>query len=320
MALRPFAKHQKRKADDDETPSAADEFAQFFSNDPRPEEPAADEAAVAPIEQAAPAVTMTEPSVAGWYPDSKEPGLMRYWDGFHLTGQTMRVDPARTAAPEATSAASPVATPGPAVAQPPSAADLLAPEPKVPLLGSQLLPSATHTTAPVPPQASVPARPEPADATVDEPVAARPAGTPPASVVTPAAAPATPPLARMTSPAGPPAAEPTSDGWAERTEQAVARAQASGTPEAWEEAAQAAAVVAEMALTMQVAADVRRTADRLAETAEEAKRKAEEAEELAAEAQRSVQKTAQAAKEAADARGCGLPGRHRRQAEGRAGR
>ena len=41
MALRPFAKHQKRKADDAETPSAADEFAQFFSNDPRPDEPVA---------------------------------------------------------------------------------------------------------------------------------------------------------------------------------------------------------------------------------------------------------------------------------------
>ena len=48
----------------------------------------------------------------------------------------------------------------------------------------------------------------------------------------------------MTSPRAPPAAEAASDSWAERTEQAIVRAQASGTPEAWEEAAQAAAVVA----------------------------------------------------------------------------
>jgi methyl-accepting chemotaxis protein len=103
----------------------------------------------------------------------------------------------------------------------------------------------------------------------------------------------------MTSPVAPSGPEP-ADSWAERTEQAVLRAQAAGTPEAWQEAAQAATVVSELALTMQVAADVRRSAGQLDEAAEEARRRAEEAGELAAEAQRTVQKTAQAAKEAAD--------------------
>jgi hypothetical protein len=27
----------------------------------------------------------------GWYPDADNPGLMRYWDGFHLTGQVLHV-------------------------------------------------------------------------------------------------------------------------------------------------------------------------------------------------------------------------------------
>jgi len=303
MALRPFAKHQKRKADDAETPSAADEFAQFFSNDPRPDEPVA-EAPPTPIEQPAPAMTMTEPSAAGWYPDSKDPGLMRYWDGFHLTGQTMRVDPARTAPPEAAVPGAAAAAPAPAPT--PSATELLAPgQAKTPLLGAQLLPSATEGTTHGQPPASAPIRPEPSDATVDEPVAPRPAGEPPVSPgapsVTPSIAPSTPTMARMASPVAPATVESASVSWAERTERAVARAQVSGTPEAWEEAAQAAAVVSEMALTMQVAAEVRLSAQRLAEAAEEAKRKAEEAEELAVEAQGSVQKTAQAAKEAADA-------------------
>jgi len=322
MALRPFAKHQKRKADDDTTPSAADEFAQFFSNDPRPDPPM-DETSAAPAEPPAPTVTMSEHSAAGWYPDSQDPGLMRYWDGFHLTGQTMRVDPARPAAAESGQAAATVATPEPTVAPSPSVTELLAPDqPKVPLLGSQLLSSAVES-APVQEQASSPDRPEPSDAQLDVPVASRedggspvapvPTAAPvataapaapvtPGSPVAPADSPAAPSIARMTSPAVPSAPEPEpTDSWAERTERAVARAQVAGTPEAWQEAAQAAAVVSEMALTMQVAADVRQSTKQLDKVAEESQRRAEEAEELAAEAQRAVTKTAQAAKEAADA-------------------
>jgi hypothetical protein len=335
MALRPFAKHPKRKVedDDDTTPSAADEFAQFFSNDPRPDEPTADEAPSAPAEHSAPTVTMKEHSAAGWYPDSKDPGLMRYWDGFHLTGQTMRVDPARPpAASDSGEETAGVAASGPAPAPASSAADLLAPDrAKPPLLGSHLLPSAVDSTAEQE-SASDPVQPEPEDAHVDTPVAAGEVGQRPASPMAPttpvasaaAAAPTTPiapttpaaPLApaspdpspsaptfaRIKTPVAEPVApQPTANSWAERTEQAVARALALDTPEAWQEAAEAAAVVSEMALTMQVAADVRQSAEQLEEAAEEALRRAEEAEDLTAEAQRAVQKTAQAAREAAEA-------------------
>ncbi len=307
MALRPFAKHQKRKADDDTTPSAADEFAQFFSNDPRPDEPLMDEGQPPPVEQPAPAVTMTEASAAGWYPDSDDPGLMRYWDGFHLTGQTMRVDPPRPATPEAGQARTAVAPGEPSVAQASSAADLLAlHQPKPPLLGSQLLSSTTDDAVP-PPPASAPVEPEPSEAQVDVPVATEQGDEPPANADNPTVAPApapapvAPSMTRLTSPVAPAAPKPAGDSWAVRTEQAVVKAQAVGTPEAWQEAARAAAVVSEMALTMQVAADVRQSAGQLEEAAEEAKRKAEEAGERAAQAQTAVQETARAARQAADA-------------------
>ncbi len=34
---------------------------------------------------------MKDPGDPGWYPDATTPGLMRYWDGFHLTGQILHV-------------------------------------------------------------------------------------------------------------------------------------------------------------------------------------------------------------------------------------
>ena len=46
----------------------------------------------------------------GWYPDAAEPGLMRYWDGFHMTGQTVRLNPPPPApTPQADSPLSPTA-------------------------------------------------------------------------------------------------------------------------------------------------------------------------------------------------------------------
>ena len=101
MALRPFGRNQKKKAEEDTSPNATDEFAQFFSNDPRTDEPSTQKTAGSwTSDPPSPTVTMEEQSAAGWYPDTKDPGLMRYWDGFHLTGQTMRVGPERPAAPE----------------------------------------------------------------------------------------------------------------------------------------------------------------------------------------------------------------------------
>ena len=47
MPLRPFGRNQKKKADEDTSPNATDEFAQFFSSDPR-SEPSAQQPAISP--------------------------------------------------------------------------------------------------------------------------------------------------------------------------------------------------------------------------------------------------------------------------------
>ncbi len=347
MALRPFARHQKRKADDETTPSAADEFAQFFSNDPRPDDAPDTGATAPPAEAAAPAVSMEEQSSAGWYPDTKDPGLMRYWDGFHLTGQTMRVGPPPVVAepseeppapaPDPVIPATAVIPPNPSGPPARYATDLLAPDvPAAPLLGSRLLTdTATEKAAAVPPSPPTPTfQPmvgtpaadkavtpvEEGDVPEVTPVATAPIATaPPAPPASPAVATAgtadgggdeahDPPTASEPAVQAPPTPEPTTvtttdhtDSWAERTEKAVTKAQATGTPEAWQEAARAAAVVSEMAQTMQTAADIRQSAEQLEQAAEDAQRRADEALEAAAEAERAVQESARAAREAADA-------------------
>ncbi len=102
MALRPFARHPKSGGEEEEeeetTPEATNEVDQFFSNDRRRR---ADHPADGPPPAEstdAPAVTADEPAEvigelgsSGWYPDANDPGLMRYWDGFHLTGQVVHV-------------------------------------------------------------------------------------------------------------------------------------------------------------------------------------------------------------------------------------
>ena len=391
MALRPFGRNQKKKADENTSPNATDEFAQFFSNDPRTDEPSAQTPEVSwTPDLPSPAVTMEEQSAAGWYPDTKDPGLMRYWDGFHLTGQTMRVGPERPAAPEPVDEG-PAAAPGPEEGPPPvatqpgagasarSATDLLAPDvPKVPLLGGGSLPAMTGAGDAAPSQAlpagaagtdvSSPSDGEPAKADLDSgaglaapeapasppapPAHAAPASAPPAPApappapapappapapAPPAPAPAPAPPAPAPAPAPPapaaaapapgasasaasaapaPAAPTPADSgtesdtdkdtdeishWAERTEQAVARAEATGTPEAWHEAAEAAAVVSEMAQTMQAAADIQKSAQELDRAAREAQLSADDAEKAVTEAKRTVERTARSAREAAEA-------------------
>jgi hypothetical protein len=334
---RPFAR--KQKADEDTAPSAADEFAQFFSNDPRPDDPTDDTPAASPAEQPAPAVSMEEQSAAGWYPDTKDPGLMRYWDGFHLTGQTMRVGPPPADAPEPgteqpvagpeSSTGQPTVAPEPSKGQPtdapepsegvratavippnPSgpparyATDLLAPD--LPLLGSRLLPGAEKDpgATPVQSQDSAPVPLGPSTPQEDVPVAEDEESGPEATSPDEAEGTGASGRGSVASPPPEPPVDTTVDqtnNWAERTEQAVTKAQATGTPEAWQEAARAASVVSEMAQTMRAAADIRQSAEQMDQAAEDAQRKADEAEEAAAEAQRAVQETAKAAREAAEA-------------------
>jgi hypothetical protein len=93
MALRPVSDSAKHDSAGSGKPGELDAVAKLIANDSQPETSPAD-----------PPVTMIEPTgqaeqapkhtVAGWYPDDSDPTLLRYWDGHHLTGQTMRVDPA----------------------------------------------------------------------------------------------------------------------------------------------------------------------------------------------------------------------------------
>src|ERR1700728_3857166 len=109
MALRPFTRNPKKSEEDEETaPSDTSDALEFFSATPRPADPpaAAPQAADPQADDAAdadapkrmsvpklPAVALPEDAEPGWYHDEADPGLMRYWDGFHLTGQSMRVEP-----------------------------------------------------------------------------------------------------------------------------------------------------------------------------------------------------------------------------------
>jgi len=74
------------------------------------------------------------------------------------------------------------------------------------------------------------------------------------------------------------------DNWAKEAESAVARARVVGTPAAWQEAADAAVVLSEMAKTMQAAADAKQTAERTAQAAQEAAEAAKTAAKTAATA------------------------------------
>jgi hypothetical protein len=110
----------------------------------------------------------------------------------------------------------------------------------------------------------------------------------------------TPPATRAKSARNQGAAEEATS-WAEQTERAVTKAQALGTPEAWQEAARVAAVVAEVAQTMQAAADATQLAGQTAKEAEDAAERAQAAARKVSDARRSAERTAKAAQEAAEA-------------------
>ena len=89
------------------------------------------------------------------------------------------------------------------------------------------------------------------------------------------------------------------DTWVGLTERAVAKAHAVGTFAAWQNAAQAAGVVAEMAQTMRVTAHAHQIAEQLAQEAKVAAQHAQAAMKAAADATRTAEQTAQAAQVAA---------------------
>ncbi len=89
------------------------------------------------------------------------------------------------------------------------------------------------------------------------------------------------------------------ENWVEKTEKAVARARAAGTSTAWQEASRAAAVVSDMAQTMQVLTHVQQIAENMDRLAADAAQKAETAGETAADAMRAADQATAAAKDAA---------------------
>jgi hypothetical protein len=95
MALRPFARHPKsgeEEVEDGTAPDETNEVDQFFSNERRHHaDPPADEPQAVETAAEAPAEVIGDLGSSGWYPDARDPGLMRYWDGFHLTGQVLHV-------------------------------------------------------------------------------------------------------------------------------------------------------------------------------------------------------------------------------------
>ena len=271
-------------------------------------------------------ISLPDQKKPGWYADKVDSGLMRYWDGFHFTGQAKRISAPASSVGEVDATTEPTPVP----------ADL-------PSIRSE--PEATNLDAPTRSQ-------PPADTgepmTVVEPN--QNDGTPPGFAPPPSSGPYVPPAAGETSwhpgepssPAFPPSVvsnvasesgdvmtvqprsdssfgqdtshqdtsdqdasgQHTSDGansWGKDAERAVANALTVDTPQAWQEAAQVAAVVSQMSQTMQAVADAKQTAGEAAKAAGEAAETARVAAQTAAEAKKAAERMAKEAEESAKA-------------------
>jgi hypothetical protein len=395
MALRPFSRNSKEPAVKETAPDESTEVEQFFSNGSKAEETASKDAR--PLESTArpvpsvpssevpppPPAPVQEHGVAGWYPDETDEGLMRYWDGFHFTGQIMHVhsraeDVPAAAVTEVTpteqaetveaetvetetetetetgsedeeveaegvderrNAFSFRSTDAPAPASP-GFVPLLQPSPTAEPAAKEDAPALSDGPVEAAPsvaptiEASSPnsIRTQPVSNSIStkhmavgdhgaNATSARAAGAPAdevdgdddaqdaegelvvtvfksdEKVSTNGSAPqvGTSPVARIKA-----LAEGVGgvDDWADQTDKAVARARSLGTPEAWEEAADAAVVVSEMARTMRSAAAASQTATQLEGVAKAAAEKARLAAESAEEARQSAQQTAESARKA----------------------
>jgi hypothetical protein len=337
MSPGPFTRRQKNKAEEEAYRNATTEGEQALSPDlftanPSVTSDPSDQVTVSQVQ----AGRSQGQAPAGWYPDATEPESMRYWDGFHWTGQAVRTapasplvsEPAVSALPAKVTADDRLLSPASDVTNPQGAT-----RPPVDRSVDESLAMAGRDECGAAP-------PPPASARVGSAPGTRPSaidGPDNPSPEAPVNGPAETAL-RGVSEAnteakadgrsaklgvadhddgesrgapgiklGPPVpfrsleeAHETNN-WAEETERAVARARAVGTPAAWEEAAQAAVVVSEMARTMQAAADAKQTAEQMAKAAQEAADAAKGATKAAAEAKQTAEQMAKAAQEAADA-------------------
>ena len=92
MVLRPFARHTKATGEERTNPRRAEQAGHLISNDSPPaDRPAGGVGADGATLHQTASVALPDGAGPGWYPDEADPRLMRYWDGFHLTGQFMHV-------------------------------------------------------------------------------------------------------------------------------------------------------------------------------------------------------------------------------------
>jgi hypothetical protein len=263
MALRPVSDSQKQDPTGGAESSELDAVAKLIADDARPETPPAN-----PPPRMTEHTPEAEPApkhtAAGWYPDDSDPTLMRYWDGHHLTGQTMRVDPATTDEEEPTEPA---------------------PSPQVDTAEPFARTEGTWTTL----QSSGGSAPATvADAASDEEAAPEPEPEPePAPVATAKTDDRTP----VEMP----------DQWAEKAARTVARARTTSTPEAWQEVVSVVGVMSELAHTMMVVASAAQISEQANRMAEKARTEAEAADKAAVAARRASQQATSRAQEAQEA-------------------
>jgi hypothetical protein len=272
MALRPVSDSAKYDAGGSGEPGELDAMAKLIANDSQPETPPTDPP-LTMIErtrqagQAEQAEQAPKHTAAGWYPEDSDPTLMRYWDGHHLTGQTMHVDPETTDEEESTEPAPSrqVDTDEHSTGANETWTDLQSNGDSAPLQSSgDSAPATVRSTA------------------RDETAAQE------APFVTTAKADCHTPVDMP-------------DKWAERTALTVARARTTSTPEAWREVVSVVAVVSELAQTMMVAASAAQVSNEVSRVAEKAQRDAKAADEAATAARRTSQQATKRAQEAQDA-------------------
>jgi hypothetical protein len=326
-----FARNPK-KTDQETAESEIGAGSQPFSNGPpgyaAPGDTGPEQATASPI----PAAVQPTQSQPGWYPDTTDAGLMRYWDGFHFTGQAKRAS-----SPESPTGNAPEGVQAPA----PLATDVVTPSQLVPTVGETpdtspavptwssasglpplfaettvasdqsqsiasdansdfatkvpvvwLAPTATEDAA-IQESAIQESAKQEEDETVEKPVVVTADND---SVSDRGQGNKEEP---MVSSFGQGPADGVNN-WGKDTELAVARALSIDTPEAWQEAGQVAAVVAEMTQTMQAAADAKQTARETAKAAEEAAEEARVAARAAVEAKDTAKGMSKAAEEAAE--------------------